>query len=532
VRISSSLHGVVRAFVLCLWTAASLAQPAGVLQRGYDAQVTGAYLEETTLNTSNVTPAAFGKVFTMPVDDDVYAQPLVVPDVWIGGKWQTVVYVATMSDVIYAFPANSGTPINSFNLASRVNATPVPIQQFAFSGNRNIVGNLGILSTPVIDRRTHLMYVVAATLENGTLVYRLHALDISNGTEPLGPGVVISGSSGGFTFDGRYVWQRTSLVLAGDQVIIGFGALELEYSQGYTGWAMAYNKWTLKQTGAFATVPTGDSGGGVWQSGRPPVVDFAHNVYAFSGNGYGGTGYNGVNNFSETLLKLNPARGMALLDWFTPGNWATLDAQDADMTSSGPMMIPGTYPPLIAGGGKNGILYILNSTNLGKYNATDSQVVQKIQITPGQFRGGLVYWNRPTAAGGPLMYNWGSNDVLKAWAFNGTTINATPQAQGTVGPQIFPGGILTLSANGTMPGTGILWATVATSGDAINNPPAPGALYAFDADNVATQLWNSNLNAARDALGNFGKYVPPTVYEGRVYVATQSNQVVVYGLLP
>jgi hypothetical protein len=130
------------------------------------------------------------------------------------------------------------------------------------------------------------------------------------------------------------------------------------------------------------------------------------------------------------------------------------------------------------------------------------------------------------------MYNWGSNDVLKAWAFNGTTINATPQAQGTVGPQIFPGGILTLSANGTMPGTGILWATVATSGDAINNPPAPGALYAFDADNVATQLWNSNLNAARDALGNFGKYVPPTVYEGRVYVATQSNQVVVYGLLP
>jgi hypothetical protein len=506
-----------------------------VLQRGYDAAVSGATLNETTLNTSNVGPSTFGLVFKLPVDDAIFAQPLYVPKVLINQTAHNVLYVATMSDTLYAFDADvGGTPLWTLNLASLVGATPVPIAKFAFSGNRNIVGNLGILSTPVIDSSTSTMYVVACTLEgvtpstpNGTMVYRLHAVDIATGATRPGSGLQISGSYGGSTFDGRYQTQRVSLALSGNQIVFGFAAVELEYAGGYVGWVMAYDKSTLAQSGVFATVTTGNRGGGVWQSGRPAVVDSTGFVYVFVGNAYG-AGYDGVQNFSESALKLDPAQGLKLVDWFTPGNWSTLDTQDLDFTSSGPLLIPGTN--LLAGGGKTGDLYVLNTANLGKYNAQDSQVVQKVHISVSEIRGGPVYWQRSATNGGPLLYNWGVNDRLKAFPFNGTTIATTPSAQGSVANQIFPGGILTLSANGEAPGTGVLWATTAASGDAENNPPVPGVMYAFDARNVATELWNSTMNGARDGFGNFAKFVPPLVVNGRVYVATWSNQVAVYGL--
>lgn len=174
------------ALILSFGPAARAAQP--VLQRGYDAAVSGAALTETTLNTSNVAPNSFGLVFKLPLDDSVFAQPLFVPNVAAPGKGtHNVVYVATMSDTLYAFNANGrGTPLWSVNLASLVGATLVPIAKFTFSGNRNIVGNLGILSTPVIDATTHVMYLVACTLENNTLAYRLHAIDIATGAEPYG----------------------------------------------------------------------------------------------------------------------------------------------------------------------------------------------------------------------------------------------------------------------------------------------------------------------------------------------------------
>jgi hypothetical protein len=402
---------------------------------------------------------------------------------------------------------------------------------FVFSGNQNIVGNMGILSTPVIDPATHLLYLVACTLENNSLAYRLHAVDITTGTEPNGPGVLISGTYGGSTFDARYQTQRVSLVLSGNQVVFGVGPVELEFPGGYVGWVMAYNKVTLQQSGVFATVTTGSRGGGVWQSGRPPVVDSSGYVYVFVGNAYGG-GYNpDKGDFSESVLKLDPANGLALVDWFTPGNWRTLDDKDLDLSSSGPLLIPGTSPPLLAGGGKTGDLYVLNTTKLGKFNATDSQVVQKENITGGgEFRGGPVYWQRSAANGGPLLYNWGASDWVRAYPFSGTLFATSPSAQGS-GNQNWPGGILALSANAEQHGTGVLWATVARSGDAENNPPVPGELRALDAENVSLELWNSTMNPSRDDFGNFAKFVPPLIANGKVYVATWSNQVAVYGLL-
>src|ERR1700674_894460 len=293
---------------------------------------------------------------------------------------------------------------------------------------------------------------------------------------------------------------------------------------------MAYNKATLLQSGAFATVSTGDQGGGVWESGRPPVVDSSGYVYVFTGNGYS-NGYDGINNFSESALKLDPANGLTLLDWFTAGNWSSLDTNDLDLSSSGPLLIPGTSPSLLAGGGKTGDLYVLNTANLGQFNATDSQVVQKENITGGGgLRGGPVYWQRSAVNGGPLLYDWGAGDSVKARPFNGKTFAASPSSQGS--NAIWPGGILALSANGEQPGSGVLWATLASSGDAANNPPVAGELHAFDAANVSNELWNSTMNASRDAFGNFAKFVPPLVANGKVYVATWSNQVAVYGLLP
>jgi hypothetical protein len=497
------------------------AQP--VLQRGYDANVSGATLTEATLTTSNVGPNTFGLLFNLPVDEKVFAQPLYVPNVAIPNKGtHNVLYVATMNDTLYAFDADvGGAPLWSENLAAFFYTTAVPWNQFTFN-SITISGNLGILSTPVIDPSTpHIMYLVACTLENGTIAYRLHAINITDGSEPYGPGVLITGSYGGATFDARYLTQRVSLALSGNEIVFGFGGMQDEYAGEYVGWVMAYNKTMLQQSGAFATITT-SSGGGVWQSGRPPVVDSSGYVYVFVGNGFG-NGYDGVHNFSESVLKFDPSQGLRLLDWFTPGNWSLLDKHDQDLTSSGPVLIPGTT--LLAGGGKTGDLYVLNSTDLGKYNANDSQVVQKENITAGgQFRGGPVYWNRSAANGGPLLYNWGSGDVVKAFSFNGSTFSAAPSDMGT-GNAIFPGGMLALSANGGQHGSGLLWSTTLYP-----SLPAIGILHAFDAENLSNELWNSMMSPTRDSYGGFAKYAPPLIANGKVYVPTFSKKVAVYGL--
>jgi len=539
-RLRDSTFGVLRGRPCAVWLIAAIAlaslwsQPAQavppVLQRGYDAGVSGATLAETILDTANVAESTFGLVFKLPVDDAIFAQPLYVPNVVIRNKGaHNVVYVATMSDTLYAFDADAGgAALWSVNLATLVGAVPVPYARFAFSGNKNIVGNLGILSTPVIDASTHIIYVVACTLENNTMAYRLHALDITTGAEPYGPGVLISGSYAGMTFSALNQTQRVSLTLTGNLVVFGFGALESESADGYAGWVMAYDKQTLVQNSAFATVTKGNGGGGVWQSGRPPVVDSAGYVYVFTGNAYG-DGYDGVNNFSESALKLDPSNRLKLIDWFTPSNWSDLDTDDRDVSSSGPMLIPSAN--LLVGGGKVGLLYVLRTANLGKYTSTDSGALQEIQIANQGFRGGPVLWQRSAANGGPWLYDWGTSDALKAYPFNGTKFATAPISQGGGSSQIWPGGILTLSANGAQSGTGVVWATVVISGSAEGDPPVPGELRAFDAEDLTHELWNSQMDAARDSFGNFGKLVPPLVANGKVYVATWSNQVAVYGLL-
>jgi hypothetical protein len=290
---------------------------------------------------------------------------------------------------------------------------------------------------------------------------------------------------------------------------------------------MAYDKSSLAQTGAFATVVKGNRGGGVWQSGRPPVVDGSGYIYVSTGNAYGG-GYDGTSDFSESILKLDPSHGLALIDWFTPANWGYLDTNDLDMSSSGPMLIPGTST--LVGGGKDGTFYLLGTAHMGHYSSNNQGALQSFTGSAGEIRGGPVYWNRSASAGGPLLYNWGAADKLKSFRFASGVLSTTPTAAGG-GVANWPGGELTLSANGSTGGSGIIWANIASSGDPENNPPAPGELRAFSAANVSLELWNSNMIPSRDGSGNYAKFVPPLVTDGKVYLATFSKQVMVYGLL-
>jgi len=501
-------------------------------KRGYDVNVSGANLTETTINASNLGSGAFGLQFKLPVDEKVYAQPLYVPNVAIPDQGtHNVLYVATMNDTLYAFDADvGGTPIWSVNLASLVNATAVPWVDVLIPP-ATLAGNLGILSTPVIDPSTHILYVVACTLENLTAVYRLHAIDITSGAEPYGPGVPITGSYGGATFGAPFQTQRISLALAGNQVVFGFASMAEEKFDTYEGWVMAYNKLTLQQSGVFATIVSGNGGGGVWQAGRPPAVDSGGYVYVFSGNAKaGGYGYNGVNDFSESALKLDPSNGLALVDWFTAGNWSYFDTNDLHLSSSGPLLVPGTS--LLAGGGKTGVLYALDTGNIGHWTANDSQVVQSLSITAGnEILGGPVYWEGSAATAGPLLYNWGANDVLRGYGINGSTFESPPSAQGT-NTASYPGGIFAVSANGNVQGSGVLWATTAAIPAARGNPAVPSALHAFNAENIASELWNFTMNAVRDGYGTLARFMPPMIANGKVYVATWSNQVAVYGLLP
>ena len=504
--------------------AQSAAQP--VLQRGYDANVSGANLTETYLNASNIGPNTFGLLFKLPVDERIRAQPLYVPAVPIANKGtRNVLYVATMNDTVYAFDADvGGAPLWSVNLASLFGTTAPIWAKFSIPP-ANPAGHLGILSTPVIDPTTKIMYVVACTLENSTMAYRLHAIDITSGSEPYGPGVLITGSFSGIMLDSPYLVQRMSLVLAGDQVIVGFAGLQVEHPLNYVGWVLAYDK-TLHQSGAFAPETTGNLQGGIWQTGRPPAVDGSGYLYLFTGNTANG-GWNGVTNFSESVLKLDPSNGLSLVDWFTVGKWQYLDNHDLDLSSSGPLLIPGTV--LLTGGGKTGDLYVLDTGNLGHWKFNDSQVIQKENITAGgEIHGGPVYWGGSTATGGPLIYNWGAGDVLKAYAFNGSTFATSPSAAGAY-TAIIPGGFLTLSANGNVRGSGVLWATTAANAGA--NPPVPAELHAFDAENITRELWNSATDALRDNGGSVSP-VPPLAANGKIYTATLSDQVAVYGLLP
>jgi hypothetical protein len=513
---------------------AALHAQIDVLTNRYDGARTGANLNETTLTVANVNVNQFGKLYSYPVDGSVYAQPLYVSGVSVAGTLRNVLYVATMNDRVYAFDADSAspTPLWSVNFTNSTSVTPVPVSDIV-GLNQDIVGNVGIESTPVIDRAAGTIFLVARTKENGAYVQRLHALNIATGQQRPGSPVTITGSVLGSAMDAtvepqgsvvrfnpKMQQQRAALALSNGVVLISWaGHHDLN---PYHGWVMGYDAVTLQQVGVFAVSPDVYAGG-IWQGGRAPTIDAAGNAYFATGNGK----WDGTRNFGDSLLKFSVSRtGIALVDFFTPANEAQLSIDDDDLSGSGFTLLPGTN--LLVGGGKEGVLYVLDSTKLGKKVANDAQIVQKIAVNGGHVMGGIVYWNSPTQ--GPVVYNWSEDDVLTAFRFNGTRLEATPFAQGAVVSPGHPGGSLTISARGSTPNTGIVWASLPTFSDAISGLHA-GIVRAFNADTLE-QIWNSEQNPTRDRAGTLMKFVPPLVANGKVFMPNHKGAVGVYSLLP
>src|SRR5713226_7663452 len=504
-----------------------------VLTQHNNNQRTGANLNETTLNTSNVNGNQFGLLFKLAVDDQVWASPLYVAALSIGGVTHNVVYVATANNSVFAFDADrGGTALwsRNFNNGGR----PTDHTEVGTGGFCNpyvdMVGHIGIVGTPVIDSSTNTMYFVARTVEGGGTVQRLHAIDITTGNDRAQ--VVIQANG----FDPVVHNQRPALTLSQGVVYIAWSSY-CDFG-GYHGFVMGYDASTLQQVHVFNDTP-GGSQGGIWQAGQGASVDSNGDLYWETGNGSSNPN---AAQFSESFIKLNPSNGLSVQDWFMPSDFASLNNGDRDLGSSGPLLIPGTSR--ILGGGKDGIFFLLDTNNMGHLVNNDTQIVQKFQATfvhngcaTLHIHGSPVYWNSNSS--GPLIYVWGENDFLREFQFNGSTLNTSAIHTSTMTAATcgMPGCQLSVSANGGATGSGVLWANCVLSGDA-NHATQPGIFRAFNADDVSQELWDSQQNAGRDSCNNYSKYSYPVIANGKVYLssfgtaARDSGQVCVYGDFP
>ena len=502
-------------YAICLaFLAFPVAAPAqvDVLAHHNNRERTGVNLQETVLTPANVNTKQFGMLFKRVVDDQLYSQPLVVSNLKIAGGWHEVVYVTTVNNSVYAFDANDASataPLWHVNFG-----TPAGVHDADFTCT-DINGNMGIVGTPVINAEKTALYVVALTKAGGQFSQRLHALDLATGADlPNSPATITAPD-----FDPIWQNQRPGLFLSGGNVFIGYAS---HCDNGpYHGFLLGYNAASLKQVGVFNTSPGGEEAS-IWQSGQPPAVDDNGNIYFITGNG----SWNGTTQFSESFIKLDPH--MHLVDWFTPTNHFQLDKDDNDLNSSGAVLIPGTH--LVIGGGKEGVLYVINTNHFGHLG--DEHAVQHFPATSSHLHS-MVYWK--SAKNGNLLYLWGQRDKARAYRFNGDKFDETPFMIRPDKNDGHPGAMLSLSADGDK--DGILWAAIHATGDSWNES-RPGILHAYDADDINHELWNSLEKPERDNCDNYSKMSPPTVANGKVYLASfgkeniGTGQMCVYGLLP
>jgi hypothetical protein len=506
---------------------ASLAQPgagqtASVLTQHNDLSRDGANPHETTLTTSNVNESTFGKVFSFPVDGLVFAQPLYVPAATIPGEGtHNIVYVATEHNSVYAFDADSGELYWQVSLGTSVPSAVIPAYV--------ILNEVGITSTPVIDPVSGTIYVVPKTYENGQQIYRLHALDITTGKEKTGSPVEItatiaglspdSSSGGVLPFVPARQLQRAAVTLVNGVVYLAFTSHE-DISPSH-GWVLGYDASSLQQVQKFITTPNSDMGT-IWMGGQGLVADSSNNLYLLTANS-NEAWENLPGDYGESFLKLVPnGNSLTVGDYFKPFNYDYLNSVDGDVGSGGAFAIPGTN--YIAGGGKQGLIYVVDTTKMGGLNMSADQVVQEFQATNYGLWGSPAFFNN-------TMYIWGRNYPLLAYPFNGTIFGTHQTSQSSVWASSSgeTSGSVSVSSNGTEAGTAIVWATSPVSDP--GHYTVGGTLYAFDATNLGNMLWSSAQNPSRDSYGNYAKFVAPTIANGKVYVATDSDQIAVYGLL-
>ncbi len=481
-----------------------------VLTYHNDNSRSGLNANETALTPANVNVNSFGKIFADDIDGYTVAEPLYMAGVAIGGAAKNVVFVATEHDSVYAFDGdNPGPPLwQASFIKPSAGITTVPQSDV----NSTIFPEIGITSTPVIDPTAGTIYVEAMTKENGNYFQRLHALDITTGKDRPGSPATISGSVGQLIFDPKMHLQRPGLLLANGKLYLAFG------SHGdtipYHGWLFAYDATTLQQAGIWVVTPDGTAGA-IWMGGDGPATDDVGNVFVVTANGDFNANTGG-RNYSDSIVKLAPDVSK-VLDFFTPFDEQQLATIDEDVGGGGVLLTTdasGTHVAITTN--KGGDIYVTNRDNLGHFHVGDNS--QILQFLPGALGTGSEdrCFTSPAAWNG-FVYFIGAFDNLRAYQLANGKLTATGQSGTTFG---FQGSSPVVSANGNQ--NGIVWA-IDHQTDAV--------LRAFDAGNVANELYNSDQNGARDSLASpVAHFIVPTVANGKVFVATRTK-LVVYGLL-
>jgi hypothetical protein len=280
----------------------------------------------------------------------------------------------------------------------------------------------------------------------------------------------------------------------------------------------------------FCTSP--DKGASaIWQSGDGPAADTSGNIYVATGNGSFDLNTGG-RDAGNSVLKLALQSGALVLeDYFTPSNTADLTANDLDLGAAGPIL-PSTQsgavaPSLAVVGGKDGKIYLINRSSMGKFNPSTNSNVETVAIGNPEPTNGLF---ATPAALGSSIYFGEVGEPLGRFIFSNGLLSSAPAAQ-TSTVFLYPGTSPMISTNGS---SSIVWtldlhAFVGGTGPSVNTP-GPAILHAYDGTTLQ-ELYNSTQAGTRDQAGKALKFTSPTVANGHVYVGG-ANQLTVYGLLP
>ncbi len=541
---------------------------AVVTQRNDNAR-TGATLGERALTVASVSSGEFRKIGAFHVQGQVYAQPLYVPRVpQPDGTVRNLLVIVTMHDMLYVFDADAPlkTRDRPVPLWTQSLGTPLPFNYMLMAlanfmvgqgvltiptvlpddpASYNIYPEIGITSTPVVDTLTMRAYVVAKVQTSpGHAALQLWAFDLKTHSivtpspvtiEASVPGTGAGSAGGVLSFNPKFQHQRAALLLSRGSIYLGFGSHQ--DTPPFHGWVLRYDATSLRQTGVWCATPDGE-GGSVWHAGGGLAADDSGRVYGITSNGLLPSDMTGPTNHAQRFVQFSPSLG--LLAAYMPADAVAKSKEDVDLGSSGPVLLPGTRS--VIGAGKDGVLFLLDGDSA--LALRQSLQASKKKDEPSIFgfgfhhlHGSPVVW-RPEP-GRLLVYLWAERDKLRVFQYDdgvGRFAPGAPVQISTVSAPLgfpigisMPGGIMSLSAYGSEPGSGLIWASIPTRDDAMHAVVA-GMLRVFDASDVRRELWSSEDHGRRDRVGKFAKFTPPTIANGHVYLATFSDRVLMYGM--
>lgn len=503
---------------------------AVLTQRGGNTRVGWNY-HETILNTRNVNASSFGRRVAYPVDGKIYAQPLFVPGLRVDGRLHNVVIVATEADSVYAFDADvSGPPPAPLWHTSFLVHGAVPVPDSTLNCT-SIAPGFGITGTPVIDRATGTLYLVAAMKVGGVVTDYLHALSITTGRDRIAPvriaasvrGTGLGSHHGVLAFSAREEQQHMGLLL--DRGVVYAGFASYCDRDPFHGWILGYRASDLHQVMVYNTTPDGVNGG-VWQSATGLAASSAGDLFFITGDGTYDLA-SGGRDVSDSVLEMRPEHGtLAVVHYFTPFYQACLAAKDQDYGSGAPLLLPGE----IIAAGKEGAIIVLSRSSFGGYHPIPRPCAQMgrtnvdhiVQELPPQTVAGGVWSAETSWAGraGRYVYTAGEADHLKAWRLvDGKLVS--PPASHAAETMDYPGGIPAGSSDGGDPATAIVW---------IMDQEKGPALRAYAAGDLARELYNTQADPGRDAIPAYDNFCLPAVTDGRVFVGT-AGELLIYGLL-